>query len=102
MIARGPRFGIVQVFTEADARTGRRSDRAYEAVKAVAAEEATADQGFNLVLSGRLRAIPGKPVIQCVARGADTPPDCIATVDFDRVWIERPGTREVVAEWRTG
>jgi hypothetical protein len=94
-----PRIGIAQFYTSADPRTGRRSERAYEAVKTLAGEPPGAE-GFTLVLSGRLRAVPGGGVIACAVSGPDQPPDCIISADFDRVWIETPVGREVLAEWR--
>jgi hypothetical protein len=95
-----PRVGIAQFYTSADPRTGRRSERAYEAVKTLAGK-APGAEGFNLVLSGRLRAVPGRGVIACAVTGPDRPPDCIISADFDRVWIENPVGREVLAEWRS-
>jgi hypothetical protein len=96
-----PRVGIAQFYTSADPRTGRRSERAYEAVKTLAGK-APGGEGFNLVLSGRLRAVPGRGVIACAVTGPDQPPDCIISADFDRVRIENPVGREVLAEWRSG
>ena len=98
-VPKWPRIGIAQFFAETDSRTGRRSMRPYEAVKTLGPDQPIGSQGFNLVLSGRLRALPDKRVIACVAKGADSPPECIVSVDFDRVWIERPENREVIAEW---
>ncbi len=97
-----PRIGIAQFFTEDDARTGRRSMRPYEAVKTLDAERPISSQGFNLVLSGRLKALPGGRVIACAAKGAESPPECVVSADFDRVWIENPDTRDLVAEWGGG
>jgi hypothetical protein len=97
-----PRIGVAQFFTETDPRTGRRSMRPYEAVKTLDPKKPIGSQGFNLVLSGRLKALPDKRVIACVAKGPDSPPECIVSVDFDRVWIERPGDRELIAEWGGG
>lgn len=99
---RWPRIGVAQFFTSTDPRTGRRDMRAYQAVKTLEAGKRASPQGYNLVLSGRLRALPGKGVIECVAEGPDTPPDCIVSADFDRVWIERPDSKEIVAEWGSG
>ena len=76
--------------------------RPYEAVKTLDADQPTGAQGFNLVLSGRLKQLPDKGVIACVAKGADSPPECIVSVDFDRVWIETPADREIIAEWGGG
>jgi hypothetical protein len=97
-----PRVGIAQFFTSTDARTKRRSARPYSAVKTLEAGERAGQQGFNLVLSGRLQAPAGARVIQCTAPGPDLPPDCIVSADFDRVWIEEPATKAIVAEWSSG
>ena len=99
---RWPKIGIAQFFTATDPRTGRRDMRPYQAVKTLEEGTPIGSQGFNLVLSGRLRALPGKGVIECVAPNPDTPPDCIVSADFDRVWIEKPVSKEIVAEWGSG
>ena len=95
-----PRLGIAQFFTSADPRTSRRDNRAYEAVKTIEEGQPVSTRGFNLVLAGRLRALPGRRVINCTAKGFDQPPECIASARFDRVWIEQPETEEAIAEWR--
>lgn len=101
-VPKWPRIGIAQFFTETDSRTGRRSMRPYEAVQTIDPGQPIGSQGFNLVLSGRLKALPGKRVIACFAKGANSPPECIVSAQFDRVWIERPGAREKIAEWGGG
>lgn len=98
----GPRIGIAHFFTAAEPRTQRRSNRPYEAVKSLPPEQLVGAQGFNLVLSGRLRALLGKGVIHCVVSSPDAPPDCILSADIDRVWIEQPGARTPLAEWGEG
>lgn len=95
-----PRIGIAQFFAADDSRAIRRDGRAYQATKTLEAPaNGVGDQGFDLVLSGRLRAVPGGAVIRCVPNAAEAPPDCIVGAQFDRVWIERPQTRELIAEW---
>lgn len=94
-----PKVGIVQFFTDTDPRTRRHGMRPFETVKTLGAGEALSSQGFNLVISGRLRALPGQRVIVCVSRGADNPPDCIISARIDRVRLERPDTKEILAEW---
>jgi hypothetical protein len=94
------RIGIAQIFTDADDRSRRRSGRAYEAARDVPEGEHPGSQGFNLVLSGRLRARPGGRVIHCGGGSADAPADCIVSADLDRVWIESSDDQAVVAEWR--
>jgi hypothetical protein len=97
-----PRIGVAQFFTATDPRTGRREMRAYEAVKMLDPGQPASSQGFNLVLTGRLRSLPGKGVIVCAGQGSDSPPDCIVSAVFDRVWIEEPANRDVIAEWGGG
>ena len=97
-----PRIGMAQFFSETDPRTGRRSVRPYEAVKTLDSGVAIDSQGLDLVLSGRLKALPGKRVIACRAKGAQSPPECIVSTEFDRVWIETPGSEKVIAEWSSG
>ncbi|MGI8704415.1 MAG: hypothetical protein ACR2JJ_01210 [Sphingomicrobium sp.] len=94
-----PKVGIVQFFTETDPRTRRHGMRPYDTVKTLNPSEPLSSQGFNLVISGRLRALPGQRVIVCVSRGADHPPDCIISARIDRVRLERPDTKEILAEW---
>jgi hypothetical protein len=93
------RVGIAQFFTDEDSRTRRRNNRAYEATKVLGEGEAPSAQGYNLVLSGRLRHLPQRPVISCSVTSRDAPPECIVTGEFDRVWIEDPVSRAIVAEW---
>jgi hypothetical protein len=93
------RVGIAQFFTGADSRTGRREDRAYEASKVLAENEQPSAEGYNLVLSGRLRRLPGGRVIACRLGNADAPPECVVSAEFDRVRIEVPSTKNVLAEW---
>lgn len=96
---RWPKVGIAQFFTSADDRTRRRDSRAYEAVESVEDGAPVGSQGFDLVLSGRLRLTPGNRVIECVAAGSDTPPDCIVSADIDEVRMQRPEDGSVVARW---
>jgi hypothetical protein len=98
----GQRVGIAEFYTAADSRTERRRDRPYQLVTQLDQGASAPVGGFNLVLSGRLSALGGNRVIRCVPRGPDAPPDCIVSARFDRVQIERPQSREILAEWRTG
>jgi hypothetical protein len=93
------RVGLAQFFTATDSRTMRRDNRAYEATKVLAADEAPSRQGYNLVLSGRLRQLPQRRVILCRPRGPGAPPECVVSAQFDRVWIEDPSSKAILAEW---
>lgn len=101
-VPKAPRVGIAQFFTSDDARTHRRDSRPYSAVKTLPEGTPISSQGFNLVLSGRLRALPGKGVIECSSANADSPPECVVSAEFQRVTIESPETKELIAEWSTG
>ena len=94
-----PRVGIAQFFTESDPRGARRDKRAYDVTKTLDATATPSAQGYDLVLSGRLRKLPDGRVISCRMRAADLPPDCVTAAEFSRVWIEEPATREVLAQW---
>lgn len=100
--ATGPapqRIGIAQFFTADDARTRRRMSRPFEAVRQLAAGEQAGRSGFDLVLSGRLRARADGRVILCSGSGRDGPPDCLVSASIDRVWIESPDDKTVMADW---
>lgn len=94
------RIGLVHFFTPADSRTRQRMDRPFEAVRKLEAGEKVGRNGFNLVLSGRLRARSDGRVILCEGSGRDRPPDCVVSTDVDRVWIEQPEDNAVLAEWQ--
>jgi hypothetical protein len=93
------RIGIAEFFGEDDARTGRRGQRPYESTKVLDKDQMVGRQGFNLVLSGRLRALPGRKVIHCIVAGRDSPPNCVVSAHFDQVWIEHPDGGETIAQW---
>jgi len=96
---RGYRVGIAEFLTEAHSRTTRRDGRAYETTKVLGGVQGPSESGYNLVLSGRLRQLPSGRVISCVAADPDQPPECVISAQFDRVRIESPNTREILAEW---
>lgn len=100
--ASGHRVGIAQFFTEADARTRRRDSRPYEATATLDEGEQPSAQGYDLVLTGRLRLLADGRIISCRVASADVPPDCVIAAEFDRVRLEHPGTREALAEWGGG
>lgn len=93
------RVGIAQFFTAADARTARRDSRAYEATKELGENERPSPQGYNFILSGRLRQLSAGRVIPCRVVSPDLPPECVVSAVFDRVWVAAPGSKDVLAEW---
>lgn len=96
-----PRIGIAHFYTEEDSRTLRREDRAYQATKKLATDEEPSENGYDLVLSGRLSRMPDGRTIACAGRDPARPPTCIVSVTFDRVSLRR-ADGELVAEWSSG
>ena len=94
-----PRAAIVQFHTANDPRTERRGERPYAATKTLPEGAQPSANGYDLVLSGRLRALPDGRVIACTATSPNLPPTCLVSAVFGRVWMERPGTGELIAEW---
>jgi hypothetical protein len=96
-----PAVAIAQYFTQADARTGRRDGRPYEARQNVAEGEVPAAGSWDLVLTGRLRKV-GDRVIACRAEAAGQMPVCIVSAAFEEVSIVNVATGEVLAHWGRG
>jgi len=95
--------GLVQFFTAADPRSGRRDGRAYAARETLPeGSGAPAPGSWELVLSGRLQALPGGRVIACAPAGPGEPPACIVSVRFDRAAIVNRVTGDQLAEWSDG
>lgn len=94
-------IGIAQFFTATGPRTMRRSGRPYEATKRLETDEPPSG-GFDLVLTGRLVALPNGRVIACTRSGADERPACLISVEFGKVAIERADIHEQLAQWGSG
>jgi len=94
-----PRIGIAQFFRAEDSRTGQRIGRPFEAVIQLEEGQRVGSQGFDLILSGRLRSRTDGRVILCEGAGRDRPPDCVVSAAIDRVRIENPGNKATLAEW---
>lgn len=97
-----PTVGIAHYFTAQDSRVQRRADRSYEIVRRADPAILPPDQGFNLVLEGRLTPWPGAGVIRCTGSGAAARPVCIVSAEFTRVAFENPETGLTVAQWGAG
>lgn len=93
------RVAIAQFFTGDDARTGRQSGRAYEAVVVLDDGTAPSRQGYDLVLSGRLQALAGGRVIGCAAAASGRRPDCIISAQIDEARMEQPDDGTILARW---
>jgi hypothetical protein len=94
-------IGIGQFFTATDPRTMRRSGRPYEATKKL--DVAMAPKGgFDLVLTGRLKALPDGRVIACTWPDGANRPSCVISAEFGKISIERVDTHAQLAEWGPG
>lgn len=93
------RIGIAQFFTPADTRTHRRAGRGYTVTKVIPDGEGPNLEGYDIVLTGRLRRLASGRVIACINRGPSAPPDCLVSVQFDSVAFVHPGTGAVLAQW---
>lgn len=95
-------LGLAAVFEAGGSRVGRREGRAYQFTVRAEGEEKLAppEDGFRLLLEGRVAAFPSGRGVECRASGPEERPVCIVATRLDRVAFEQPdGT--VQAEWRT-
>lgn len=93
------RVGIAQLSTSTDNRTARRDGRPYETTKVLEEGALPSAQGYDLVLSGRLRKYPDGRVIACRLLGAEVPPECVISAQFDRVRIQTPDGQTTLGDW---
>lgn len=96
----GQTLGLVQIFTEDDSRTARRSGKPYESVIRTDLKDLKIEQGLRVRLDGRISHFPDGPTVRCrQPAGAEQRPVCLIAVSFDDVAIENPATGETVATW---
>lgn len=95
--------GIAQYFTPDDSRVARRGDRSYRHVVRLGEDQDPArPQGYDLVLTGRLRAGPAGRVIRCTASDSNAMPACLIGAEFERVRIEDVERAATLADWSRG
>lgn len=94
-------LGLARFFDPEGSRLQRRSGRAYEVTRRVAADAPPPPNGYRLVLEGRVVGYPDGSPVKCRAATPDRRPACLFAVEFDRVAVEEPGQAEVLAEWRS-
>jgi hypothetical protein len=92
--------GLAQFFEAGGSRVPIREGKPYETVEKVPPEALRTDEGFRLVLNGRVAALPNGQPAGCRGAGAELRPVCLIAVEFDRVAMENPLTGELLAEWR--
>jgi hypothetical protein len=91
--------GLAQLFETGGSRVHRRDGKPYRTVEKVEPEELQATEGFQLVLSGRVGAFPNGQPVGCHSAGAELQPVCLVAVEFERVAIENPLSRDQLAAW---
>jgi hypothetical protein len=97
-----PDIGIVQFFRADESRLGRRDGRAYVAREEWAVAGSPPQPGsWELVITGRLRAIEGRAIL-CRAADAASPPVCLIAAEFDKVAIQNQTTGKELAQWSRG
>ena len=96
-----PRVGIAHFFTERDSRTHRRERRAYETSESLLDGENPSPDGYDLVIEGRLQALPDGRVIACTPQ-AGAAPICVISASFGQVALERADSGKLIAEWPSG
>jgi hypothetical protein len=95
--------GIAQYFAPTDSRVGRRSSRSYRHVVRLAeGQDPARPQGYDLILTGRLRAGPAGRVIRCTSTDPNAMPACLIGAEFERVRIEDVERATTLADWSRG
>lgn len=93
-------LGLAQFWKSGSPRVQRRDGEPYRTVEKVAPEALSADQGFRLLLRGRIDQLPNGGAIGCYSEGVDQRPTCIVAARIDHVAFENPMTGRIIAEWR--
>lgn len=93
-----PTLAIVQFFEPAAPRTLQRGGRPYTATRKFDANQDIED-GYRLVLAGRITAFRDEQPIRCIVDDVALPPICVINANFTRIAFEREPDRAVVAEW---
>jgi hypothetical protein len=93
--------GLAAVFDAGGSRVGRRDGRAYRFTVRQKDEPLVPPQnGYRLVLQGRIEAFPSGRAVECRASNANERPVCILATRLDRVAFET-ADQDTLAEWRT-
>ncbi|QDP18910.1 hypothetical protein [Sphingomonas xanthus] len=99
--ARTSSLGIA-TFSDPDAsRVGQRRGRPLEIVQRVPPEQVPQSGGLQLVIEGRIAAIPGgRESVLCQSAGPYLRPTCLVATAIERVAVVNPGDGKVLGEWR--
>ena len=97
-------IGLAMFLQAADTRASQRGLRLYQAAFRPKATDipAVGEQGFQLVLTGRVRGYGDGQPIHCYSPSMDDRPVCLVAVEIDTVAFEDPASGATLAEWRNG
>lgn len=89
-------IGIAQFFEETSSRSRRRGGRPYEVTRTIS--PGTAVGPTDLLVEGRLNALPDGRTITCSGRSPAAPPQCIISVRIDKVSLRQLGG-QILGTW---
>ena len=100
----GPaRVGLAQFFTEQDSRVGRRDERAYSTIlRLEEGQDPARPLGYDLIITGRLRAGPQGGVIRCLSPDPNAIPTCLIGAEFEQVRLIDVERGNELARWSRG
>lgn len=92
-----PTLGLAQFYLPETDRSARRQGRPFSVTRRL---DAGSKPGpVDLVLRGRLARLPDAKVVNCVAKTAALPPQCIISIRLDTVQLEQAEDGELLAQW---
>ncbi len=94
-----PQVGVVEFFAKNDTRLLRRNNRDYQVTTTLEPGEMPGGDGFDLLVSGRLKQRPSGSVIECRQFDPARPPACVISAEFDTVSINWAGRGEKLVQW---
>jgi hypothetical protein len=100
-IATRQTLGLAAVFEAGGSRVFRRAERAYQfTIRDKEAQAPSPQDGYRLLLEGRIEAFPSGRAVQCRASSPNERPVCVVASRLDRVAFET-SEGAMLAEWRS-
>jgi hypothetical protein len=95
--------GLAAIFETGGSRIGQRNGRAYSFTIRPEGDSPLQppEDGYRLVLEGRIASYPDGRAIRCRAAGPEQRPVCVAATKLDRVAFEGADGKQL-SEWRPG
>ena len=92
-------IGLAEFHVAGGSRVGRREGRPYQSVLKLGPEQPAPTRGLRLLLEGRVAALPDGTVARCTSASVDQRPQCLLSVEFERVAFEDSATGQVLQDW---